>query len=320
LPLVIYVIYTTLCFRRSVSPSLVQTMSDIPQERSSAESLDRSSVLAICVLRIATFACFVGWAWQHLRWSVPYDAVLWHPDYFGWLAERLDVSWETYVAEIMTDRRILFAVRAVGVMYLAIAILSLRATRNALISTRSLAVGSVLLAWLFFCKYVEAGHATVNFVEHGGQILAPLVLLISLRRGVRDRWTIGLAVIAFWTTFAGHGIYAMGLAPTPGHFYGLVNAILGFGPEASERLLRIAGVMDFVICLGILLKPARTCCLAYAVAWGLLTALARPVAGMSFDADWWGADQFLHKAILRLPHAAIPLFLIAAYRGSRAVR
>ena len=47
----------------------------------------------------------------------------------------------------------------------------------------------------------------------------------------------------------------------------------------------------------------------YACFWGLVTALARPVAGMSSELNFWGADQFVHEALLRAPHFLIPLYL-----------
>lgn len=264
-------------------------------------------------LRIGACACFAGWAWQHLRWSVPYDAVLWNPDYSDWLARALGVSWETYVAEVITDRRILFGERLIGLFYLAFAVLSMTAKRNSHVQLVCLGVGSTLLALASYCKYVNAGHALATFVEYGGQILTPTVLILALQRGVRDRWTIGVAVVAFCTTFVGHGIYAVGLAPTPGHFYGMVNSILGLGENATDWFLKIVGVLDFAVCVGILVPVLRQACFTYAAVWGLLTALARPVAGMSLASPWWGSDQFVHEAVLRTPHAALPLFLFLVF-------
>ena len=274
---------------------------------------------SLLVLRIGVCACFAGWAWQHLRWSAPYGSVLWDPDYFGWLADWLEVPWESYVADYVTDGRIGMATRFLGVLYLGISLNALFTKRDSVLSQIPLVLGSGLLATLAFCKYVHDGHASATFVEHGGQILSPILLTVALRRGTHDRWTIATAVVAFWTTFAGHGYYALGLAPTPGHFYGMVHAILGLGESASESLLRMAGVLDFAVCLGILLPLTRRPCLVYATLWGTLTALARPVAGMAFESNWWGADQFLHEAILRIPHAAVPLFLFLVSKDRKDV-
>jgi hypothetical protein len=269
------------------------------------------------ILRLGAGACFVGWAWQHLRWGAPYDAVLWHPDYSGWLAGWFGVSWETYVADVMTDRRILLGVRLLGVLYLVLAIIAFTATRRRYVQLACLAIGSASLAFLAYCKFVNAGYAQAVFVEQGGQVLAPCVLLLALRRGISDRWTIGLAVVAFCATFIGHGIYAIGWAPTPGHFYGLTHAVLGFEEAAADTFLKCAGFLDFLVCGALLFPKLRQPALAYAVLWGLLTSLARPVAGMSTALPWWGADQFLHEAVYRAPHVALPLFLFLVCRSRK---
>lgn len=267
----------------------------------------------IWTLRIGACACFAGWAWQHLRWSVPYDALLWNPDYMDWLANALGVSWEDYVAGVVTDRRILAGERLLGAVFLSMAVMAVTARTTSRVQLTGLGIGGALLVLVAFCQHLNAGQALPMFVEHGGQFLAPVVLILALKRGAYDRWTIGTAIAAFGATFASHGIYAVGLAPTPGSFYGMVNGILGLGEQSAYWFLKIVGVSDFIVCVGVFVPALRRPCLAYAALWGLLTALARPVAGMSLAAPWWGADQFIHEAILRAPHVALPLFLFLVF-------
>lgn len=283
-------------------------MSEAPQTTPDQPVGEPHCRLAL-ILRVGTCACFVGWAWQHFRWSVPYDAVLWNPDYLGWLPRMLGVPWESYVAEVVTDRRILFGERLLGLLHLVLAVLAMTAKRGSRVQVSALGMGAGLLACASFCLYVNAGHAVATFVEYGEQILSPVVLILALQRGVGDRWTIGVAVAAFCATFAGHGFYALGLAPTPGHFYGMVFGILGLGEQGADAFLKIVGALDFVVCVGVFFPAMRRIALGYAALWGLLTALARPVAGMSLAASWWGADQFIHEAVLRAPHVSLPLFL-----------
>ena len=38
-----------------------------------------------------------------------------------------------------------------------------------------------------------------------------------------------------------------------------------------------------------------------------MTAAARPIAGMSWDLNYWGADQFMPGLVYRSPHWFIPL-------------
>lgn len=283
----------------------------------SAEKENEHRCWLTLALRIGACACFAGWAWQHLRWSAPYDAVLWNPDYLGWLARALNVTWETYVAEVVTDRRILIGERMIGFVYLGLTVVAMVAKPRSTLLLTGLGIGSGLLALVAYCLYVNAGHATATFIEYGGQILTPVVLILALQRGVRDRWTMGTALVGFCATYAGHGIYAVGLAPTPGHFYGMVTAILGLGENGADVFLKIVGILDFAVCGGIFVPVMRRASLAYATLWGLLTSLARPAAGMSLAAPWWGADQFLHEAVLRAPHVALPVFLFLVTFDSR---
>jgi hypothetical protein len=85
--------------------------------------------------------------------------------------------------------------------------------------------------------------------------------------------------------------------------------ILHIEYETAKTLLRIAGVLDFLVCIGIFIVPLRRASALYATIWGFLTALARPVAGMSWSLNYWGGDQYLHEAVLRAPHFLIPLYL-----------
>lgn len=282
----------------------------------------RLSHWPIWILRGGALGCLAGWSWQHLRWGVPYGAVLWNPDYMEWLPAALGRSWEDYVAEIVTDHRLLMASSSLGFLYLIIAVMALTAKKGHPLQLGFLWFGSGLLAVVAFAKFVNSGHSLPTLVEQGGQVLAPAVLVLALCRGLRDRWTLVVAIVAFCATFGGHGIYAAGLEPTPGQFYGMVHQIFGLEEGAADVFLKVVGVLDFVVCLGVLLPLAliRRASLVYAAMWGFLTALARPVAGMSLDVAWWGADQYLHEAFLRAPHVTLPLFLLFALRTRRTTR
>jgi hypothetical protein len=152
------------------------------------------------------------------------------------------------------------------------------------------------------------------FVEHGGQMLMPVLLVTALAWGVRQCVTTGIAMVAVVMTFAGHGCYALDIWPTPATFYAMTCVSLDVEYETAQTLIRIAGVLDIVICIGIFIPAFRRPCAMYAVVWGFLTAIARPVAGLSWSLNFWGADQFLHESVLRTPHFLIPLYLFLMWR------
>ena len=180
-------------------------------------------------------------------------------------------------------------------------------------------VGSGLLTVLSYAKYVASQRQLPMLVEHGGQILMPILLVLALTFGARHRGTIITAMVAVLMTFAGHGSYALGLWPTPATFYAMISVCLHVEYETAKTILRVAGFLDFLVCVGILIPLIRRPAVLYAAIWGLLTAIARPVAGMSWGLYYWGADQFLHEAVLRAPHFLIPLYLLALWSKPRQV-
>jgi len=225
------------------------------------------------------------------------------------------VSWEAFAGTGANDGLLQKWLGRLWIPYLVCTILCFTVTKKARFQIASLAVGGILLILLSYAKFVKAQYQLPMFIEHGGQMLMPVILIFAVSLGIRHRATVITAMIALIMTFVGHGTYALGLGwPTPANFYGMTSVILGVGQETAGLFLGIAGVLDLVVCVGIFIPKIRRASALYAVAWGLLTALARPVAGMSMDLNYWGADQFLHETVLRAPHFLIPLYLYLVWR------
>lgn len=274
---------------------------------------ERSLVLLI---RLGAFLCFAGWTWSHFYWEAPYGILLWHDETYAF-ASRLGLSWEEFVGTGAGDGFVQKWVARTGWLYLACTVLTLTVRKGAWIQMAALVGGSGLLTLLAYAKYLGAQYQLPMFIEHGSQMLAPALLVLALALGVRHRVTVATAIVAVITTFAGHGSYALGLWPTPSGFHGMTAVILHVEYPAARAFLHAAGFLDFLVCIGILIPVLRRQSALYAAGWGLLTAIARPVAGMSIDLRYWGADQFLHEAVLRAPHFLVPLFLFYLWRERR---
>lgn len=272
-------------------------------------------ILTLC-LRLGAFLCFAGWTWTHLYWEGPYGVLLWNEATFA-LAERIGIDWDEFVGSGAGDGLVQEWIGGIGWLYLACTALALTVKKKSRIQMGFLIAGSGLLLVLAYAKYVASLRQLPMFVEHGGQVLIPVLLVMALALGARHCVTVITAMVALVMTFAGHGCYAMGWWPTPGTFYAMTSVILRADHDTAELFLRVAGVLDFAVCVGILFPVTRVPCVLYAAAWGFLTALARPVAGMSLDLNYWGADQFLHEAVLRAPHFLIPLYLFFLWRKPR---
>ncbi len=268
----------------------------------------RHEAFLIPTLRLSAGLCLLGWTWVHLYWEGPYGVLLWSPETFSWF-ERLGVDWHAFVGSGSNDGIIQRALWWLGVVYLLCAVCAFSVRSR---SRRQMAVlfgGSGLLIVLAFAKFLIAQRQIPMFLEYGAQMLSPAVLVLVLKLGVRHRVSVGVAIVGFIATFAGHGCYAVGWLPTPGNFHAMISVILGVEYESANMILRVAGILDFVICIGIFIPRFRTAAAAYGAIWGLVTALARPVAGMSVSLNYWGADQYLQEAVLRAPHFLLPLFL-----------
>lgn len=269
--------------------------------------------LILLLIRLGAFLCFAGWAWVHCYWEGPYGILVWQ-DFTYELANRYGIDWDEFVGTGANDGFVQKWLTRIGWLYWLCAILALTVRKGAWVQMAGLLGGSVLLVVLSYAKYVAAQRQLPTFVEHGGQMLMPVMLVLATTLGVGHRATMVTAMIAFVMTFAGHGSYAMGIWPTPATFYGMTCVILHVDYETAQTMLRVVGVLDMFVCVGIFITPVRRCCALYGALWGLLTALARPVAGMSWSLNYYGADQFLHEAVLRAPHYLIPLCLFFLWR------
>ncbi|MEM9157509.1 MAG: hypothetical protein AAGB46_00565 [Verrucomicrobiota bacterium] len=264
--------------------------------------------LLILLFRLGAFFCFAGWTWTHLYWEGPYGILLWQDSTYDF-AQSFGFDWDAFVGSGSNDGIIQKSISLIGWLYLACAVLCLSVRKDSRYQKIALVGGFGLFASLFYAQYAAAQRQLPMLVEHGGQMLSPLLLIMALTYGPRHRITLATALVGFIATFAGHGAYAVNLWPTPSSFYGMTSNILSVDHSAAKSLLLVFGIFDFIVCIGIFTPAIRKYCAFYGFAWGLLTAIARPVAGMSVSLNYWGADLFLHEAILRSPHFIIPLCL-----------
>jgi hypothetical protein len=289
------------------------------------------------LLRWACVALFLGRAWQHLRWDAPYRALFWSQGTMEPLVSGLfGVPWQTYATSPAVAATIGGGIKLLGIFHLACAFAAWRCQSPAFPFSPTpssssapaprrwphalLIAGSLALTFLAYCAYRDRLHRIGEFVEHASQFSLPLVLALAARGVLTTPRLILVLRVAVACTFAGHGLYAVGFYPTPGEWITLTMAATGLSEPASFTFLRLAGLLDFVVAAAVLLPWIRLHrpTLAYAAAWGLLTALARPAAFVRWDNLADSSAQWLHEAVLRLPHAALPLAALWLLRASNA--
>ncbi len=103
--------------------------------------------------------------------------------------------------------------------------------------------------------------------------------------------------------FIGHGALGMGRVATWAPYFG----VMGIPRETAMTLMPLVGGTDIALGLLALIYPVRGA-LLYMAAWGLLTALLRPMAG---ESSWEAVERAGNFG------AAAALYLLAAGNGRR---
>lgn len=270
---------------------------------------------AIRLLRITVFCLLAGRAWQHLFWDAPYRTFLWSQEYLSWFVEGwLGMTWQEYATSPRTDAVIQGMIRATGVWYALVAVLSLAAPtsqrwRKPVSVVLWLTSGMLFLLGMLYMK--EKHFQWGQLFEYSAQFGAPALLAWFLYRPVPERRALLAIKILVALTFLCHGLYAYGYYPRPGGFVDMVINILGVEENTAHKFLVMAGVLDFVVIVLVFIPDTAKVALWYMVVWGTLTSLARVVAHIDFRFFASTLDQWWWETVMRAPHALLPL--LAAY-------
>ncbi|WNJ20201.1 hypothetical protein [Pontibacter sp. G13] len=269
------------------------------------------------LIQFSCFLVFAGRAWQHLIWDAPFRAFFWDQALLeGMVTSLTGMEWFDYVTNPATDGFIQGLTRGMGVFYLGMAILTLllKPTMKRVGWLYFVSSGLLAILALLYCK--EKFYHAAQFFEYAIQFLSPIFFYLTIFQKIDWSHLLLLLKGAIAMTFVAHGLYAFGFYPRPGVFVDMTINILHCSEPFAHDFLWVAGVLDFVIGVGIFLPKVDRACLIYAVIWGLATAVARTWANLQFDASFWALlNQYLPQTIYRLPHGTIPMaaFVLTAY-------
>lgn len=272
------------------------------------------------LFQLATICVLLGRAYQHWFWDAPYRAILWDESLMKPLVEGLfGVSWRAYASDVGVDRAIQAGMKVIGSL---LALGAVVAAFPRWFPEKARAILAGLSGWLIFLAflyYKEQNYQFGQFIEYALQAGAPLFFFMYLKR--EESLEPRLEALMRWATaltFVGHGLYAVGYYPRPGHFTVMVVNSLGLPPDASNQLLWVAGIMDFIVAAWLVLPlPGRSIALIYCVIWGGLTSLGRLTG--NFHAEFFSSflHQWLFEFVYRAPHFLLPLALFMHWSGRR---
>jgi hypothetical protein len=232
----------------------------------------------------------------------------------------LGIDWQTYATSPAIAAAIATLIKAFGVFYAVCGVATLLCTPTRRWAQVILVLGALSLTFLAYCYYRDKLYRLGEFGEYCTQFSLPLLFVFWVRGtfsrdSLLNAFRIGVAL-----TFTCHGLYAIGFYPTPGEWITMTTTLTGLGDTDSLRLLRVAGVLDFVAA-ALIFAPFRSVALpalAYTAFWGLATAIARSATFVRWENLSDSTAQWLHESLMRLPHATIPLVLILALRHRSA--
>jgi hypothetical protein len=263
------------------------------------------------LLQLAAISVFLGRAWQHLVWDAPFRTLLWDEGWMkGIVGSVFKTPWEQYITSPETDTTIQSLISGFGWFYLlcALMVVMIKPWRKVAVWFMYLGSISLIVLALLYCK--ERFFSAGQFLEYSLQFSSPLFLYSYVRQRTVSNQLIFLMKVTVAFTFVCHGLYAIGYYPRPGYFIEMTMLTLGLSETSAIQMLKLAGILDFVIGIGIFL-PARYAkwIILYAVFWGLLTTLARVVAYVDFAYFLESSKQWVHESVYRLPHFIVPLIL-----------
>lgn len=269
----------------------------------------------ILLVQLATISVFLGRAWQHIIWDAPFRTLLWDENWMNsilpWFS---NISYDDFITSSEIDESIQNIIKANGWFYILCALLTIFIKKIPRLLTYILWLGAASLVILAFLYCKEKFFQWGQFWEYSLQFGSP-IFLFYLWKGqkITDQLIFSMK-IAIAITFISHGLYAINYYPRPGHFTEMVMTILGVKESTAIHFLNFAGILDFVMAIGIFINgKIRKWMLMYAIFWGLATTSARIIGHFYFDMMEDTLMMWVHEAIYRMPHFLIPMVVYYFY-------
>lgn len=266
------------------------------------------------LLLLSCLCLFVGRAFQHLFQDIPLRTLLWDQSLMEpFVNFALNLRWEEYASDPKWDSVIQLIIKVMGICYLLCAAVCISIYFRAKKYAKLLIYGSFFLILLSFIYFIDKFFRTGELLEYTAQWMSPLILYMLAVKDARIHALARYMRVAVALTFAGHGLYAIGFYPVPGHFVDMIIMALQVQESTALLILQWAGWIDLIIAFLILTPLVYGYVALYAFAWGILTAMARVWSNYDPTLPFGSLYQWLPETLVRLPNAMMPLAIYYAY-------
>lgn len=182
-------------------------------------------------------------------------------------------------------------------------------------------IKQLMIALLAIIIFLALTDFLVNFpnvqelLEYGIRYATPISLFLILNKEITHLESV--LKVGILATFAGHGIYALGIPAVPANFMEMTTNITGWGHEEAVLFLFVIGILDIMAGLGLFFRKTVRFSLGYCVLWGFMTAMARVFAYTHLGFEEVFA-RWMPEMILRLPNSLIPLWVLTTFHNSKS--
>ncbi len=265
------------------------------------------------ILKISLLFLLLGRSWQHLFWDAPFRVILWNEALLKAPVEFLtSMTWHQYATSKSLDQFIQYFIKGMGLFYgvgLFIVVL-IRGDYKKKWQGVYLLLVFMNLLFLAFLGFMEKFFYVGMLFEYMAQVSVPLLVYFAFFREDLLFKYLPLFKLCLALTFVGHGLFAIGYYPVPGHFVDMIVTVIGLTEGQSKVLLKVMGLLDIVAALFLFIRPLLFKALYFMVFWGGVTALARVLAHLDLDQFVFTSHQWVLETLVRVPHALVPLAFI----------
>lgn len=292
--------------------------------------LNYSSALLLFFLQLITSVTLLSRGWLTYRFNHPFRDVLWSEQLMSPILGWFKVTWEHHHAH--SDGWITTGINGIGIFLMFSALLPFFTYLPRCKGLIFLLIPAFLLLFLdSAARYFSSNWQFGMLIEHALQVISPLFLIlwfciIKKRNNKRKKGKKGISIkkqnlfyftlaLAAACTFLGHGLYAYGYYPVPLQYQLMTMQLLQCEQEFALSFLKIAGILDFCVAIGIFIRWKKICfySLFYMVFWGGVTALARVLTLYNPAQEYNGLEAGLGETLVRTAHWALPLWMIFVF-------
>jgi len=265
---------------------------------------------------ISTICLLFGRAWQFIFWDAPLRALFWDERLMSKIVvPHFFESWHSYATNLQVDTFITNTKTTIGFIFFATALLLLLSFwHKTKILRYFLWVSFFFLCVLTILLWKEKFYQIGQLIEYSSQLIAPLLALYILNGRFQINQFIVPIKIAIAFTFIGHGLYAFGFHPQPGHFVDMMISVFAINEDTARFTLKVVGVLDFIAPVALFFSKTFKPAIWYIMIWAVMTSFARIVANLDATFILSSFSQWSFEVLIRVPHFMLPIALWMIYK------